>query len=131
MSSYISAYFTIGEITVSKSGSTIDAVKIALNADLNEVSEGTALFIETAEGYLGSDIVISLSGTNSAMWRLALTEAVLTSATWGAALTLGSIGHGISKRKTFYIQAKAVDTELPKEDLTVTLVLTGIISADE
>jgi len=127
MAEYVTVYFAADDTPVSEAPSLDNAVRFTLRLDLNQVGEWVELYAESDTGCEILEAVVTLTGTSKDNWQLALdTE---SPAAYGAALSLGTIEDGVPT--TFYVRAKAVDTESPSNDATVTLVLSGDAAVPE
>ena len=126
----ITLHFASDNTEVSLKGNLSNPVTRLVRADLNEVSSGIELYAQTSEGYIASDVEVLIEdSTGVDKWRLSLTEEGLDTATWGAPVGLGTVGHGVLGRVNFWAQARAVDTELPLNDSSVWLRVEGEVNS--
>jgi len=128
MSQYLKLYFAEDNSEVSGQGDFDNAVEFTLNAT-EEEQDDVELYAEAEDGYKGTGVEVKPTGTNANKWRLALTEAGLSSASWGAKLELGTVEHGSGGRVNFFVEAKAEDNEDPQIDSSVLLEVSGVVEA--
>mgnify|MGYP001243074736 CR=1 FL=1 len=127
MAEYVTVYFADTDEPASEAPSLDNAVRFTLRLDLNQVGEWVELYAKSDEGYEILEAVVTPTGATAERWQLALdTE---SPEAYGAALALGTIEDGVPT--TFYVRARAVDTEVPANDATVTLVLSGDAAVPE
>ena len=127
MAEYVTVYFASTDEPVSEAPSLDNAVRFTLRLDLNQVGEWVELYAESDAGYEILEAIVTPTGANADKWQLALdTESPMA---YGAALELGTIEDGVPT--TFYARAKAIDTESPANDATVTLVVSGVAAVPE
>lgn len=126
--SYIKLFRASNDTELSPPGTFTNALEYTLRADLEETDE-VEIYAEADAGYSVSDVVASLLGTSASKFRMALTEAGLSSATWGANLNLGTVGAGAGGRVNFWVQARATDDEDPVQDDSVTVKVEGVAEA--
>jgi len=127
---YIKLFFDDDDTQVSAAPTTTDAVTFTLRADLNEVGSFVKLYALADDGYTVATVVITPTGTTATKWQLDSDVGGSPSGSpenYGAHLDLGTVGHDTHVH--FHIRAKAIDTETPVNDVTVTLVVTGVASA--
>lgn len=127
MAEYVTVYFASTDEPVSEAPSIDNAVRFTLRLDLNQVGEWVELYAESDAGYEILEAIVTPTGASLLMWQLALDTG--TPEAYGASLSLGTIEDGVPK--TFYVRARAVDTEIPMNDATVTLVLAGDAAVPE
>ena len=128
---YIKLFFTSNDTQVSAAPTTTDAVTFTLRADTNEVGSFVSLYALADNGYSVATTVVTPTGTTATKWQLDSDVAGSPSGTpeaYGDPLSLGTVGD--TTHVPFHIRAKAVDTETPVNDVTVTLVVSGIASAE-
>jgi hypothetical protein len=128
---YIKLYKGSDNSEVSGSGTLTNAVTFTLRADLNEEGTAQELYAKAESGYVVNDVTITPTGTSANKWALAPDSGGSpgTYGAYGAALDLGD-GIDDTTGKTFWIKAKAVDTETPVNDTSVTLVVAGVAAAE-
>lgn len=128
---FIKLYFASDDTQVSESPSLTDAVEFTLRADQNEVGDPIRLYAEADEGYSVATTTVQPVGSTAGRWDLAPDEAGSpgTFLALGASLSLGTVGAGSGGRVYFHARARAVDTEDPVNDSTVTLDVEGVASA--
>jgi hypothetical protein len=131
MTEYIKLYFTTTSGQVEPSGDGVgEPVSFSLRADLNEIGEWIGLYALAISGYTCSGVDVVPSGTTSLKWQLAPDDEgdPGTPEDYGALLELGEVGNVTPI--FFHTRAKATDDEEPVKDETVTLNLSGIVSAE-
>lgn len=128
---YIKLFRTADDVQVSEAPTTTNAVSFTLRADLNEVGGYISLYALADDGYSVATAVVTPTGDTATKWQLDSDVAGSPSGTpeaYGDPLSLGTVGD--TTHVPFHIRAKAVDTETPVNDVTVTLVVSGIASAE-
>ncbi len=128
---YIKLFFTSDDVQVSAAPTTTHAVTFTLRADQNEVGTPVELYALADDGYIVDGVTITPTGTTATKWDLAPDSGGSPGAfgAYGDALSLGD-GIGDTTHVPFWIKAKAVDTETPTNDVSVTLVVAGIAKAE-
>jgi hypothetical protein len=127
--SYVKLYFTADDVQVSVSPTTTNAVTFTLAANTNEVGTPIGLYAEADAGYSIATTTITPTGTTATKWALAPDSTGSPGAfeAYGDPLVIGTVT--ASPHVPFWVKAKAVDTETPVNDVTVTLVVSGTASA--
>jgi hypothetical protein len=127
---YIKIFFKSDDVQVSASPTTTNAVTFTLRADQNEVGTAIGLYVIADAGYSVDDVDITPTGTTATKWALA-PDAAGSAGVFGAYGDPIDLGDGIvnGTKTYFWIKAKAVDTETPINDTSVTLVVDGVASA--
>lgn len=127
---YIKIFFASDDSQVSEAPATENAVEFTLRADQNEVGSWIKLYALADNGYVVSDVEVTLTGTTAAKWQLAPDVAgdPGTPEAYGAPLELGEVGD--TTKVYFHVRAKATDDEEPANDVTVTLVVEGVAAAE-
>lgn len=118
---------------VSESAAQTNPVAVTLNKT-NAESAAVKLAIRCDSGkQLASGAVLSLSGTNSAKWMLALDNsytdaaAALSGATWASTITIST---AIAATNTiFWAKAMSSTDESVSNDTTVSITATGTVTA--
>ena len=129
--SYIKLFKATDDSQISVAPTTTNAVTFTLRADTNEVGAYQKLYALADNGYVCSVVKITPTGTTATKWQLDSDVAGSPSGSpgaYGAALTLGTVGD--TTKVYFHIRAKAIDTETPSNDVTVTLVASGVATAE-
>ncbi len=128
---YIKMFFDSDDTQVSEAPTTTDAVEFTLRADQNEEGTPIALYVKADDGYVVDSVVITPTGTNAAKWALAPDNSD-SPGSWEAYGDPLSLGNGCDDTTgiLFWVKAKAVDTEDPVNDTSVTLVVSGVASAE-
>jgi hypothetical protein len=127
MGEYVTIYDADTDVAIAEAPTIAGAVTFRLRADLSEVGTWKELYAKSDEGYEILDCLVTPTGTTVALWQLALdTE---TPGAYGAVLDLDTVEDGVEKH--FYVRAKALDTEVPTNDATVTLVVSGDAAVPE
>jgi len=133
---YIKIYFANDDTQVSPEGEFDNAIEFVLRADLEE-TDSVRLYAEAEKKevdgemreYKSTETYVEPQGDNASNWALAEdddgSEGLYED--WGEPLTLGTVGHGEENRVYFWVKAKALDTEEPQNDDSVTLYCEGII----
>lgn len=108
-----------------------DPVEFTLRADQNEVGEWVGLYALADDGYIINNVEISLSGTTATKWQLAPDNVGEpgTPEDYGDPLSLGD-NCDDTTGIPFWIRAKAIDTEDPTNDDSVTISASGVASAE-
>ena len=129
--SYIKLFFEDGDTQVSEAPTTTNAVLFTLDAAENEVGTPIQLYALADDGYVIDDVVITPTGTTATKWALAPDDEGEAGefGAYGDPLDLGA-DVGDTTHVPFWIKAKAIDSETPVNDTTVTLVVTGVASAE-
>ena len=127
--SYIKLFFEDGDTQVSIAPTTTNAVTFTLDASTNEVGTPIQLYALADTGYSIADVVVTPTGTTATKWDLADDDSGSpgTWETYGDPLALGTVTN--SAHVPFWIKAKAIDSETPTNDTSVTLVVSGVASA--
>lgn len=127
---YIKLFFTADDVQVSVAPTTTNAVTFTLRADENQVGDWIGLYALADSGYVISDVIVTPTGHTAAKWQLAPDDEgdPGTPEVYGAHLDLGTVGD--TTHVPFHVRAKAVDTETPVNDVSVTLVVTGVAAAE-
>ena len=128
---YIKLFFTDGDQQVSEAPTTTYAVSFTLRADLNEVGAWIGLYAKADNGYSISTVVITPTGTTATKWQLAEDDgygAPGTPEAYGDPLALGTVND--TDEAVFWVRAKAIDSETPVNDVSVTLVVSGVAGAE-
>ncbi len=122
--------FHNNDVQVSESPTLTNAVAVTLRADQNEVGAYEKLYALADNGYSVASGVITPTGAASAKWQLAPDAAGNpgTPEAYGAPLAIGSVND--TDKVYFHVRAKATDDETPNNDTTVTLVVSGVASAE-
>ena len=128
---YIKIYKASDDSEVSSAPTTTNAVTFTLRAVQSEEGTAQELYAKAESGYVVNDVTITPTGTSATKWALAPDSGGSpgTYGAYGAALDLGD-GIDDTTGKTFWIKAKAVDTETPVNDTSVTLVVAGVAAAE-
>jgi hypothetical protein len=130
MSAYIKLFFASNDVQLSEHPTTTNAITFTLRADLNEVGTAVRLYALANSGYAVSETEVTPTGTTGIKWELAPDAPGPAPGTWesyGDPLVLGAVGD--STKVYLWVRAKAVDTEEPVNDVTVTIVTSGKASA--
>lgn len=127
---YVKLFFTADDVQVSEAPTTTHAVTFTLRADLNEVGTPVGLYALADSGYSIATTTITPTGTTATKWALAPDSGGSPGAfgAYGDPLVLGTVGD--TTHVPFWVKAKAVDTETPVNDTSVTLVVSGVASAE-
>ena len=128
---YIKLFFTDGDQQVSAAPTTTYAVSFTLRADQNEVGVWIGLYAKADNGYVISTVVITPTGTTATKWQLAPDDGYGdpdTPEAYGDPLALGTVND--TDEAVFWVRAKAIDSEIPVNDVTVTLVVSGVAAAE-
>ena len=134
MTEYIKLYFTEDDTQVEPVGNGVgEPVSYILRADLNEVGDWTGIYALATSGYTCSGVEVVPSGTTYLKWQLTADAGGGTTPSgvpmdYGAELVLGDVGNVTPVH--FHARAKATDDEVPFRDETVSLNLSGIVTAD-
>ena len=128
---YIKLYKASNDSEVSSAPTTTNAVTFTLRAD--QAEEGTAqeLYVKADNGYVVDDVTVTPTGAKAAKWALAPDSGGSpgTYGAYGAALDLGD-GCNDTTGISFWVKAKATSDETPINDVSVTLVVAGVASAE-
>ncbi len=126
---YIKLFFTATDVQVSESPTTTNAVTFTLRADQNEVGTPIGLYAKADSGYSVATTVVTPTGTTLAKWALAPDSAGSPGAfgAYGDPISLGTVTN--TPNVPFWIRAKATSNETPVNDVTVTMVVSGIAAA--
>ena len=127
MTQYIGVYFEADETLVSAEGIYTNAIAKEVRADLDEESVPVEMYVEADEGYIAYDVELFLSGDEADMWRIADSLIGIDLAVWGASLNIGTVEFGVLNRVPFFIQTKAVNTEIPVLDTSVLVLAEGLV----
>jgi len=125
-------FFGDDDVQVSEAPTTTNAVEFTLRADLDEVGSWVELYLKADDGYVLTDgATITPTGDTAAKWQLAPDDSGSqgTPEDYGDPLVLTD-PVADDAESTFWIRAKATNDEVPVNDVTVTLVVTGIASAE-
>ena len=128
---YIKLFKASDDSQVSEAPTTTNAVSFTLRADQNQVGSYQRLYALADDGYACSTVVVTPTGDTAAKWQLDSDNAGSPSGSpeaYGDPLTLGDVGD--TTKVYFHARAKATDDETPVNDVTVTLVLSGIAAAE-
>lgn len=127
---YIKLFFASNDVQVSEAPTLTNAVTFTLRADQNEVGSYIKLYALADNGYIVTTTVITPTGTTAAKWQLAPDDAGSpgTPGAYGDPLALGTVGD--TDKVYFHVRAKATDDESPANDISVTLVASGIAAAE-
>lgn len=128
---YIKIFFEDGDTQVSEAPTTTNAVTFTLDASINEEGTPIQLYVLADDGYVIDDVVITPTGTTATKWALAPDNSgsAGTFEAYGDPLDLGD-GIDDTTHVPFWIKAKAIDSEVPTNDTTVTLVVSGTANAE-
>jgi hypothetical protein len=128
---YIKLFKATDDSEISVSPTTTNAVSFTLRPDTNEVGAYQKLYALADNGYVCTTVVITPTGTTATKWQLDSDVAGSPSGSpeaYGAALALGTVGD--TTKVYFWARAKALDTETPANDVSVTLVASGVATAE-
>jgi len=127
---YIKLFKASDDSQVSAAPTTTNAVSFTLRADLNEVGSYQKLYALADDTYVCSTVVVTPTGTTATKWQLAPDDGGNpgTPEAYGAPLSLGTVND--TDKSYFHIRAKAIDSETPINDVSVTLVVSGIAAAE-
>jgi hypothetical protein len=123
MPEYIGMYFAGSEQLVSSEDMT-NPIQLNLRTDLEEEDE-IRLYLEAEPNYQVQDVIVSIEGITSDMWALAADDKVYNP--YGSEINLGLVGNGETNRIYFWAKAKTVNTETPKKDVSVNLMVNGVV----
>ena len=101
-----------------------------LRADLEETDE-ERLYLLADAGYVVSSVEVTPTGTTASKWQLA-PDATGSAGTYGAAGAKLTVSGDVddTNKSYFWAKASATDDETPVNDVSVTLVVTGIAAAE-
>ncbi len=127
---YVKLYDAETEEEMSQAGEFENTVSLILRADLYPDQgsyDSRRLYLEAEEDYYVDEVKVKPVGEHSERWQLAPDVSNNEGAyeAGGEELELGMVGHG-SNRVYFWAKAQALDSELPENDVTVTLKVSGI-----
>ncbi len=129
---YIKLFKASDDSQISEAPTTTNAVSFTLRADLNEVGSWQRLFALADTGYVVSDAEITPTGTTAAKWQLCPDDSgdpdEENAEAYGATLELGEVGD--TTKVYFHARAKATSDETPVNDVSVTLVASGVAAAE-
>ena len=122
--------FHNSDVQVSEAPTTTNAVSFTLRADQDEVGSYQKLYALADDGYVVSTVVITPTGDTLLKWQLAPDSGgdPGTPEDYGDPLALGEVGD--TDKVYFHVRAKATNEEIPVNDVTVTLVVTGVAAAE-
>ena len=131
MAEYLEIRFADTDELVSEEPTLANAVRFTLRADLDAVGEWIRVYAIPEDGYEVTECIVTPTGDNLLMWQLAPDDGgeVGTPVAYGAPLSLGTVDDGVPTY--FWIRAKAVNTETPVNDATVTLPVSGVAAVPE
>jgi hypothetical protein len=129
---YIKLFFTSDDVQVSESPTTTNAVTFTLRADQNEEGTPIGLYAKADTGYEVTTVTITPTGDTATKWALAPddTGSAGVFGSYGDALALTGQTVDDTTGVPFWIKAKAIDSETPVNDVTVTLVVAGVAAAE-
>ena len=117
---------------VSMDGAQTAPISVTLNATQAE-SKAIKLALRCDTGYkIDGNVALSLTGTNSAKWKLALDNSyadaatALSSATWSDTIDVASVE---ATNVIFWAKAASSTDETPAKDISVKVVATGTVVA--
>lgn len=128
---YIKIYKASDDSVVTAAPGTANAVTFTLRSDQNEVGSFQRLYALADDGYVVSTVVITPTGDNAAKWQLDSDDEGSPSGSpedYGDPLSLGTVGD--TTKVYFHVRAKATEDEVPANDVTVTLVASGVAMAE-
>lgn len=128
---YIKLFKAIDGSQISASPTTTNAVSFTLRADQNEVGAFQRIYALADNGYACTEVYITPTGTKATKWQLDSDNAGNPSGSpeaYGDALLLGNVGD--TTAVYLHVRAKAIDSETPENDVTVTLVASGVAAAE-
>ena len=128
---YIKMFRASDDQQISAAPTLTNAVSFTLRADNNEVGAFVKLYCLADDTYVCTTVVVTPTGTTATKWQLAADDGGNPSGTpeaYGAALALGTVGD--TSKVYFHVRAKAIDTETPVNDVSVTLEVTGVAAAE-
>ena len=128
---YIKIFFAADDVQVSAAPTTTNAITFTLRADQNEEGTPVRLYALADSGYVVATTVVTPTGTTATKWALAPDAAGPAAGVfeaYGDPHALGTVGD--TDKVYFWVKAKAIDTEIPVNDVTVTMVVSGIASAE-
>ncbi|MDV2988577.1 MAG: hypothetical protein P3T54_00225 [Dehalogenimonas sp.] len=128
---YIKIFKASDDSQVSASPVLTNAVTATLRADQNEIGAFEKLYALADDGYVVSTVVITPTGDNATKVQLDSDNAGSPSGSpeaYGDPLSLGTVGD--TTKVYFHVRMKAVDTEDPENDDSVTLEATGVAAAE-
>ncbi len=129
---YIKLFFTSDDTQVEPEGDGVGSpVEFSLRADQNEEGSWVGLYALADDTYVCSSVVVTPTGDTATKWQLAVDDGGNPSGSpeaYGDPISLGEVGD--TTKVYFHVRAKAVDTETPANDSSVTLVVSGIAAAE-
>jgi hypothetical protein len=131
---YIKLYFAANDQEVSEAPTTTHAVEFTLRADQNQIGSWIRLYALAEDDYEVTDTDITIQDSTAVdKWELAQDDSGSPveqgegEENWGDPLELGTVGD--TTKVYFWIRARAVDTETPVNDVSVTLKAEGIAAS--
>lgn len=134
---YVKLFFTTlhsgGQVEPEGNG-VGNPVEFTLRADLDEVGSWIGLTVKADDGYVIDTVVVTPTGDTAAKWQLCPDDGYGapdegSAEDYGDPLTLGD-GVNDTEGIDFWVRAKATNDETPVNDVSVTLVVSGVASAE-